>query len=141
VLQHNNRFMALSPGLLGIRRNIHPLTPILIINRPLSAYSLYYDPQHPPCSIYMLDSLFAQPLSKSSFVCLLFWNPPLHTPCISSPNHLVINAARYGFLRRMLWLCIVVKTCRSNTSFMNMLLSVSVLTMIHAQLLLMKMLA
>jgi len=35
----------------------------------------------------MLDSLFAQPLSKSSLVYLLVWNPQLHTPYISSPNH------------------------------------------------------
>jgi len=37
-------FMALCPGLPGwasIRRNIHPLTPILIINHPLSASSIY----------------------------------------------------------------------------------------------------
>jgi len=40
----------------------------------------------------MLDSLFAQPLSKSSLVYLLVWNPPLHTPYISSPNHCVIFA-------------------------------------------------
>jgi len=34
------------------------VTRILIIRHPLSTSSLYYDPQHPPCSIYMLDSLF-----------------------------------------------------------------------------------
>jgi len=39
------------------RRNIHPLTPILV-NHASSAFSIYYDPQYPPCSIYMLDSLF-----------------------------------------------------------------------------------
>jgi len=56
-----NRFTALCPGLpgwAGTRRNIHPLTPIQIINHPLSASSIYYDPQHPPCSIYVPDSLF-----------------------------------------------------------------------------------
>jgi len=35
-----------------------------------------------PSSIYMLDSLFVQPLSKSSLVYHLVWNPPLHTPNI-----------------------------------------------------------
>jgi len=35
----------------------------------------------------MLDSSFAQPLSKSSLVYLLVWHPPLRTPYISSPNH------------------------------------------------------
>ena len=32
--------------------------PILIIIQPLSASSIYYDPQHHPCSIYVLDNLF-----------------------------------------------------------------------------------
>jgi len=41
------------------------------MNHPLSASSIYYDPQHPPCSIYVLDSLFAQPLFKSSLVYLI----------------------------------------------------------------------
>jgi len=33
---------------------------------PLSASSIYYDPWHPPCSIYVPDSLFPQSLSKCS---------------------------------------------------------------------------
>ena len=49
------------------RRNIHPLTLILIINNPSSAFSIYYDPEHSPCSIYVLDRL-AQPLFRSSLV-------------------------------------------------------------------------
>jgi len=38
-------FPALCPGLpiASTRRNIHPLTPILIINHPLSASSIYYN--------------------------------------------------------------------------------------------------
>ena len=32
----------------------------------------------PPCSNYVLDSLFAQPLSMSSLVYLLVWSPPPH---------------------------------------------------------------
>ena len=40
----------------------------------------------------MVDSLFAQPLSKSSVVYLLVWNPPLHTPYISSSNHCLLFA-------------------------------------------------
>jgi len=68
ILDHYyyNRFTALCPGLpgwAGTRRNIHPLTypdhcPTFV------SFSIYYDPQHPPCSIYVLDNLFAQPLSK-----------------------------------------------------------------------------
>ena len=43
----------------------------------------------PPWSIYLLDSPFWQPLSRFSLVFLLVWNPLLHTPYISSPNHLL----------------------------------------------------
>jgi len=74
---NNNHFMALCPGLprwAGTRRNIHPLTPILIINHPLSVTSIYYDPKHPPCSIYVLASLFAPPHFVSSLLNLLIWN-------------------------------------------------------------------
>jgi len=56
--------------------------PILIISHPLSGSSIYYNPWHPPCSIYMPDSPFAQPLSNSSLVYLLVWPPPLHTPYV-----------------------------------------------------------
>ena len=38
-------------------------------------------------SIYVLDSPFPQPLSRSSLVFLLVWDPLLHTLYISSPNH------------------------------------------------------
>jgi len=48
AIMFNNRFMmALCPGLpgwAGTRSNIHPLTPLLIINHSLSASSIYYDP-------------------------------------------------------------------------------------------------
>jgi len=66
---NNNRFTSLCPGLpgwAGTSRNIHPPT-ILIIIQYLSASSIYHDPQHPPCSYYVLDNLFAQPLSMSFF--------------------------------------------------------------------------
>ena len=36
--------------------------------RPLSASSIYYNPRHPPCSIYVSDSLLPQSLSKFSVV-------------------------------------------------------------------------
>jgi len=52
------------PRWAGTRRNIHPLTPIMVISHPLSASSIYHDPWHPACSIYMPDSLFPQSLSK-----------------------------------------------------------------------------
>jgi len=68
------------PGWAGTRRNIRPLTPIVVINRPLSASSIQHDPRHPPCSTHVPDSLFPQSLSKFSLVYLLAWHPPLHTP-------------------------------------------------------------
>jgi len=72
---NNNCFTALCLGLPGWasnRRNVHPLIPILI-NDPLSASSVYCDPYHPPCSIYMLGSLFAPPLCLPvPRLCLLF---------------------------------------------------------------------
>ena len=41
----------------------------------------------------ILDSRFAQPLSLSTvLIYLLVWNPPLHTPYISSPNHCLLFA-------------------------------------------------
>jgi len=50
------------------------------------------DPQQRPCSIYVSDSLSAQPLSKSYLVYLLVWHPQLHNPYISSPNHCLLFA-------------------------------------------------
>ena len=73
VREHtHNRFTALwicpgQPGSAGTRRNIHPLSPIVVISHPLSASSVYYDPWHPPCSIYVPDSFFPQSLSKFSW--------------------------------------------------------------------------
>ena len=78
-MNNNNCFMALHlglPGWAGTRRNIHQLTPLLITNHPLSAFSIYYNTWHLPCSIYMLDSLFAHispsPLWSTS------WSGTLH---------------------------------------------------------------
>ena len=79
-------------GLVPEETLTHPLTPILIIRHSLWTSSVFCDPQHPPCSIYMLDSPFPQRLSRSSLVYLLVWNPLLHTPCISSPNHYLLFA-------------------------------------------------
>ena len=58
----------------------------------LSAFSIYYNPWHPPYSIHVLYSLFPQSLSKFSLVYLLAWYPPPHTPYISSPNHCLLFA-------------------------------------------------
>jgi len=47
-------------------------SPILIVIQPLSASSIYYDPLCRPCSIYVLDNLFAQPLFRSSIIIMLW---------------------------------------------------------------------
>jgi len=44
---------------------------------------------HPACSILVLDSLFAQPLSMSCLVYLFVWSP-LHSPYIFSPSQCVV---------------------------------------------------
>ena len=61
------------PGWADARRNIHPLTPIMVINCPLYASSIYYDPWHPPCSIHAPDNLFPQSLQ-------VFFGLPLGLP-------------------------------------------------------------
>jgi len=65
--------------------------------------------QQPPCSIHVLDSLFAQPLSKSSLVYLLVWHPPLHTPHISSPNYCLLFAAHVH--ANTTWFAVVPRLC------------------------------
>jgi len=86
-------FCPRQPRWAGNRRNIHPLTPIMVISHPLPASSIYYDPWHPPCLIYVPNSLFPQSLSKFSLIYLLAKHPPLHTLYISSPNHWLLFTA------------------------------------------------
>ena len=88
------------PGRPVPEKNIHPLTPVLIIGHPLSTSSIYNDPWHLLCSVYELDSLLGQPLSRSSLVFLLALDPQLHTPCISHPiiifsQHMPIPLLQY----------------------------------------------
>jgi len=92
-------FCPWQPVWAGTRRIVHPLTPIVVISHPLSAFSICYDPWHPPHSIFVPDNLFPQFLSKFSLVYLLSWHPPLHTPYISSPNHCLLFAA-HAYTRR-----------------------------------------
>jgi len=58
----------------------------MVISHPLSASSIYHDPWHSPCSVYMPDSLFSTISFQVFFGLPLAWHPPLHTPYISSPN-------------------------------------------------------
>jgi len=62
-------------------------------HHPLSASSIYYDTQHPLCSIYLPDSLSPQYLCKFSMVYLFTWHHPIYTPYISSPNHCLLFIA------------------------------------------------
>ena len=80
------------PEWAGTIRNIHPLTLILIFRHLLSTSSVYFDPQHPPSSLYMPNSHFSQPLSLSSLVDLLVWDPLLYTSYISSSSHHLLFA-------------------------------------------------
>jgi len=59
-------FVRDNPGRPVPEKNTHPLTPILIIGRPLSSSSIYNDPWHPLCSFYVFDNLLRQSLSRSS---------------------------------------------------------------------------
>ena len=60
------------PRWAGTRWNIHPLTPIMVINHTLSASSIYYNPWYPPCSIYVPGSLVMLYYTSLLFVCW-FW--------------------------------------------------------------------
>jgi len=59
------------PGWASTERNIHPLTPTVVISRPLSASSIYYDPWHPPCSIYVSDSLFPKSHTIATYFAVI----------------------------------------------------------------------
>ena len=54
-------------------------------------FLIYYDSQHPPCSIYVLDSLFPRSLSRSSLVYLLV-RDHLCILHMSSSNHYLLFA-------------------------------------------------
>jgi len=69
-----------------------------LFNGPLSGttrVSCYQKIHSPTFSIYMPDSPFPQPLSKSSLVYLLVWNPLRHTPYISSSNQYLHTCKRF----------------------------------------------
>ena len=86
---HTQPFNGLWSGTTRVGRyqkKYTPTQPILIIGHPLSSSSIYNDPWHPLCSVYVLDSPLRQPLSRSSLVFLLVLDSLLHTPCISSPS-------------------------------------------------------
>jgi len=65
----------------------------MVISHPLSASSIYYDPRHPSCSIYVPDSLFPQSLSNFSwsgtlnFILHTFFNQSLSSFRNICPYH------------------------------------------------------
>ena len=119
----------------GTRRNIHPLTPIVVINHPSSASSIYYDPWHLPCSNHAHDSLFPQSLSKFSLVYLLAWHPPLHTPYISSTNHCLLFTTHAHTIATCFAVCSTkIMSSNSNLSLNSILGTVSFILMQHIHL-------
>jgi len=84
---HTQPFNGFCPGLPGrpvpVETLTHSLTPILIIEHPLSSSSIYNDPWHPLCSFYMLDNPLGQPLSG---------------PLWSSPWSWTLNFILHAFL-------------------------------------------
>jgi len=63
----------------------------------LICFSIYYDPWHPPCSIYVPDSLFAKPLSKSFFSSFL----PLGLAPSTSYSNTFLHPVIVFFLQHM----------------------------------------
>jgi len=57
-------------------------TPIVVINHPLSASSIFYDPRNPPCSIYVPNSLFPQSLTTQHRTVLIIFPHNLLTNII-----------------------------------------------------------
>ena len=78
----------------GTRSNIHSLTPIVVISHPLFASFIYYDPWHPPCLIYMPDSLFCTlpvqvsfGLAPTTSYSIHFFTQSLSSFHTTRPNH------------------------------------------------------
>jgi len=110
------------PGWARTRRNIHPLTPIVVISHPLSASSIYYNPRHPPCLSYVPDKIFPQSLSEFSSVYLLAWHPLLHTPYISSSNRCLLFAAHAHTI--VTWFGVVLRLSSDPSLSFNPLLGI-----------------
>ena len=113
-LHTHNHLTTLCPGLpgwAGTRRNIHPLTPILIIGHPLSTFSIYWDPLHPLCSVYVLDSLSPGPLWSSSWSGTLYFilQAFLHAIIIFFSQHMPIpTTTHYSLFRNVyLFICLI----------------------------------
>jgi len=81
------------PRWAGARRNIHPLTPIVVINHPCLLPPSITIHGILPIKFTCL-TVFLHNLSPSFlWSYLLLWHPALHTPYICSPNHCLLFAA------------------------------------------------
>jgi len=89
-------FVRDNPGELVPEETFHQLTAVMVISHPLSASSIYYDPWHPPCSIYVPDSLFPQSpsflwlplgLAPSTSYSTHFFTQSLSSFCSTWPYH------------------------------------------------------
>ena len=90
-LTHTHKCLtALCPGQprwAGTTRNIHPHTHILIIKHPLSTSAIYYDLQHPPCSVYVFGSPFTTSLQVLFGLPLHFFTQSLSSFHNTCPYH------------------------------------------------------
>jgi len=133
VLWPFTAFCPALPGWAGTRRNTHPPT-ILIIIQSLSVSSIYHNPEHPPCSNYVVDNLFAQPLSMSSLVYLFVWSPPPHIPYISSPNHLSSFRSTCPYHRNLFCCSINITSSIASLSLNSLLGTLSFALTLHIHL-------
>jgi len=90
------------PRWVGTRRNIHPLTLIHGHQSSLSAFSIYYDPWHPPDSIHVLYSLFHN--LSPSFLWSTSWPGTLHF--ILQQFWQIQNKTDFRICLRQIWIYI-----------------------------------
>jgi len=90
IYSHTQPFNGLWSGTtrVGLYQKKHsPTHTHLIVGHPLSTFSIHYYPQHPLCLVYVLDSPFRQPVSRSYLVFLLglLTHSP-HKICMKTAN-------------------------------------------------------
>ena len=81
----------------------------MVINHPLSASSIFYDPWHPMYSIYVTDSLFPQSLSKFSLAYLLAWT--LHFILHTFLHPIIVFFSQHMPIPSQFCLAVVSKLC------------------------------
>ena len=123
TVQHthtHNHLTAFYPGLprwAGTRRNIHPLTPILIIGHALWTSSIYYDLQLLLFQFMCLTVLF----HNLSSLQVLFGLPLGLGPCTSYSMHFFTQSSSFR------------NTCPYHRSLLSLLISSSSISAITAK--------